>query len=489
MKAARSSRRAIRIVSQCATAEEFVASFHPYLERDSLFIATGSPEEPGQSVRFVMTLAGGETVLRGAGRVLECHRDRGNFYGLRGMKLKFDELDDGSRRALAALESRAGGRSARSAAAGQRPNDVLECLIYDDPETESADPAAMNSRRRPARPGAERGLPPPGDDDVTAVSQAPRQPRPSPTPAGPGRGTGPVPRMGNQQRTTGPLPLHVQQHQTPAPPPPPGAPGHGPQGMSFAVPRPRTEQDPGLPEAVAAHGRVPSGRMAAMAGDVSDMPTDMLPAVRPRAAMPPPPPGQAGPVATPSPVPPQSSGSGPLHDYDHTEPSRPRIHGPGEELGPGPRHMLPPEMTPFPQGEFGSLTQTGPGVRRGVPRPPMPAERTEIVRFARPRTFRTAALSATLGALIGLGAGFMIWGMDHSAFSNWGDTEEPEPAETQPPPEAARPQEARPAEPEPRPAEPQVRARSAPTPGSSEEADEAAATADAGTAAPDPEPR
>jgi hypothetical protein len=379
VKAARSNRRAIRIVSQCATAEEFVAAFHSYLERDSLFIATGSPEEPGQAVRFVMTLAGGETVLRGAGRVVETHRDRANFYGLRGMKLQFDELDDGSRRALAALESRAGGPKTRGAQGQVAPAtaDVIECLIYDDPETESADPAAAEGgRRRGARPQAERGLPL-GDDDVTAVSQAPpRSPRSS--------GTGPQPHQGGP-RATGAVPVAVAHQNTPMPPV--AHPGTVPPGaMSFIVPRPRPDEGGAVVEGS------PEGLPSVMSGaiELADMPTDMLPAMRPRAPGPP--------------IMPQPGVVRMAHTPAHGLPS-----------GSVPPHMMPPDPAGFTPPEF-TMPPTRPGVRRGIPRPPMPAERTELVRIHRPSYVRTAAVSATLGALLGLGAGYLLWGMDHAAL-------------------------------------------------------------------------
>jgi hypothetical protein len=469
VKAVRSSRRAIRIVSQCATAEEFVAAFHPYLERDSLFIATGSPEEPGQAVRFVMTLAGGETVLRGAGRVLECHRDRGNFYGMRGMKLLFDELDDGSRRALAALESRAGGRQGRGAGGGHRPGDVLECLIYDEPETESADPAALgNARGRAARAAAERGLPPgtAGDDDVTAVSQAPRPP---PRTTAAGLGTGPVPRLQSGRTPSSPVQIQAAQRSTPLPHPP--APAAANHLMSFSVPRPPTETEEVVAQVHPGHaqggrdaaGRGPSGRMAAMSAltDVSDASTahnrpSPIPSVQVSL-------NQTG----PHPILPPSSGapgagSGPLRDYDQQESSRPRMPGGvgREELGPGtgaPHMVPPPEMPGFAPGDFPGMPPTRPG-GRGMPRPPMPAERTELVRVVRPSHVRTAAMSATLGALLGLAAGYLLWGLDHAALGFGGDEEAgaeaipepaPQPAERPAPAVQARPASAVGAEQEP----------------------------------------
>ncbi|HTE54346.1 MAG TPA: hypothetical protein VK698_26005 [Kofleriaceae bacterium] len=385
MKAVRSSRRALRIVSQCATAEEFVAAFHPYLDRDSLFIATGSPEDPGQAVRFVLTLAGGETILRGAGRVVESHRDRANFYGLRGMKLQFDELDDGSRRALAALESRAGGKP-RSATAA-RPTDVIECLIYDDPDTESADPASLAGRNRAAHSSAQHGLPL-GDDDVTAVSQAPRPPRSA--------GTGPQPRQGARASRASGSSTSQTPVQTASPhaatQPPPHAAVTGRDPMSFIVPRPRTDPGAPVPEGVPGD---PSRPMAAVA-DPGELPTDLRQAMPPRGAgpMPPAPPGPPGP-----------------HPAGLPRVSDPRLH-----------HMspdavgFPSDAVGFASGEF-TMPPTRTGVRRGVPRPPMPSERTELVRIRRPSYVRTAAVSATLGALLGLGAGYLLWGMNFAPMA------------------------------------------------------------------------
>jgi hypothetical protein len=401
VKSARSSRRAIRIVSQCATAEEFLSAFHPYLERDSLFIATGSPEEPGQAVRFVLTLAGGETVLRGAGRVLETHRDRGNFYGLRGMKLQFDELDDGSRRALAALESRAGGHKARGVGGAGAAADVIECLIYDDPGTESADPAAVGGARRAVGRATAERIPSLSDDDVTAVTQAPtRAPRAS-------SGTGPQPRHATPPRVQVAGAVPVAMSAVPA--------QHAQLGgPSFIVPRPRTDQD--TPEGEA----VPMSPLRPTPVDLADMPTDMMPALRPRPGAPlqPVPPGPAG-------LPP--SGVRLAHTPAHGLPSGPPL----------PPHMMPPDPAGFP-GDF-SMPPTRAGSRRGVPRPPMPTERTELVRFSRPSYVRTAAVSATLGALLGLAAGYLLWGMDHTATrasSAPAPAEETAPADRPQPPAA-----------------------------------------------------
>jgi hypothetical protein len=135
--------RAVRIVSQCSSWEEFVAVFQPYLDGGSLFIATATPEGEGSDIVFTMTLAGGRTILRGDARVVESHRDRSNFYGLRGMKLRFGELDDASRRTLASLaESKKSPR--------KRPDpDVIDCLIFDDDLPAGGAGATMPSATTP----------------------------------------------------------------------------------------------------------------------------------------------------------------------------------------------------------------------------------------------------------------------------------------------------------------------------------------------------
>jgi hypothetical protein len=90
-------------------------------------------------------------------------------------------------------------------------------------------------------------------------------------------------------------------------------------------------------------------------------------------------------------------------------------HGmPGDPRVP-PHMMQPLDPGGFSPAEFG-MPPTRPGIRRGIPRPPMPAERTELVRIGRPSYVRAAAVSATLGALLGLGAGYLLWGMDPPAF-------------------------------------------------------------------------
>ena len=256
---------------------------------------------------------------------------------------------------------------------------------------------------RAARPGtgrtaraAERGLPPTtaGDDDVTAVAQAPRPP--SRTTAA-GLGTGPVPRV--QSRTPS-SPVHIQaavQRSTPAAASAGPGGGQPPDVVQRSAAADRGGGDgrvapPGPPAGRARRGRArASGRMAAM----SALPT--CPTCRPRTrrarrrsrrcrcSL-----NQTGPhPILPSSSPAQGAGSGPLRDYDHQESSRPRMPG-----GAGARSRPRDRPAPCAASRDGRLSAARrlPGHAaprtglRGMPRPPMPAERTEIVRVVDPAT-------------------------------------------------------------------------------------------------------
>jgi hypothetical protein len=63
---------------------------------------------------------------------------------------------------------------------------------------------------------------------------------------------------------------------------------------------------------------------------------------------------------------------------------------------------------------------------RGVPRPPMQSERTEIVRIRRPSSLRAAAIGAAVGIAVGVGAGYVVWGLDY--FGLRGSSQEAAPA-------------------------------------------------------------
>ncbi|HUS68851.1 MAG TPA: PEGA domain-containing protein [Kofleriaceae bacterium] len=451
MKVEATNRRAIRIVSQCASAEEFLAVFHPYLERDALFIATGSPEEAGARLRFVMTLASGEPMMKGGAVVLETHRDRSNFYGLRGMKVRFDDLDEGSKRTLAKLENGPPSRRAASQpgiAGARRAAEVLECLIFDEPGSEAAEPMA-GARAMMDSMASEPEPPPIGqDDDVTAVAPMPQRPGEPIT-----------------QRDLSPAdPAAVAAMVTAASAARPG-PAH-----RFIVPAPKSEPAVAIGTAdrpgdlLATDRSLPPLEAEVVAASEPARVPVSAPAERPRTRD-----GNGAGVAASTPLAPASAPSAPAVVVD-VVPARPRGKG-----GPtGERPAIPPSPIPAPFGPVaqkppdgglgGSVFELGPVLEPGADRgsdpalaqlptmrlntappqmhpdvpamsravhdaigmptpteivsplalrnrtskPPLPPERTELVRVGQ---LRTAAVSATIGALLGLGAGYLLWGL------------------------------------------------------------------------------
>lgn len=211
-------------MSQCATTEEFVAVFHPYLERDGLFIATGTPEELGGSIRFVMTLASGEPILRGEAQVVESHHDKGNFYGLRGMKVRFASLDPTSERTLKALQSGPNSRVSKATAS----RSLVECIIYDEPGSDAAEPLSSPNQASDS-PDSSPGVATPGDvdEDVTAVAQSPNKPPASPARSARSTAIPPIPRAGKPPEP--PTLRNVEMIER--------------DRAGFAVPRPMSESD------------------------------------------------------------------------------------------------------------------------------------------------------------------------------------------------------------------------------------------------------
>ncbi len=418
-------RRAIRIVSQCATKEDFIAVFHPYLERDALFVATASPEEAGARLHFVMTLAGGEAVLRGAGVVVESHRSKSNFYGRRGMKLRFDQLDGASQNALRAVEAGPRRHSSAPPVPGRGPNEMVECLIYEDPGTEPREPlgGGASDAAEPSDPGNLPALT--SDDDVTAVAELPRRPGES----------------GDSDRSVAQAEANESHEQMPG----------------FVVPRPRsdpsiainpggervsmarmaqldTEQMPGLPPAHAEQAPslpadpVPSPPRLPFADEQAVRarrgkgtgPSPIAEAPQAAAAIAPaePPPSDLAALATmrlPAAEARRSTSPPPAGRFRH-ESAPPEYAGgeftppPGMGRQPGaPRHPMVPPATITPTEIVSPLaleSRAGEGRRS---RAPMASERTDVVRVS---TVRTAAVSATLGALLGLAAGYLLWGLE-----------------------------------------------------------------------------
>jgi len=466
-------RRAIRIVSQCQTKDDFIAVFHPYLERDALFVATASPEEAGSQLHFVMTLAGGQEVLRGAGVVVESHRSKSNFYGLRGMKLRFDELDSESRSALRAVEAGPRRHASAPPPPGRSPAEMVECLIYEDPGTDSREPlgSADVTGAEASDPGGNL-LPLTADDDVTAVAPPPHRPgdsgdgekaranKPSVPPASETASNGPrhpgfvVPRprsdpaialkraaeraeMAPDTEQMAELPRASAEQPAPDPVP---APPRLPAPDEAAVPARRGK---GTGQTAAAEVAGPTGDPQA---DLAALTTMRLPAAEARRAGPggtfrhdsSPPDYRAGDFTPP----PGDFAGPPVDPLSITGPAPlPMQRQPG-----APRRPMAPAATITPT-EIVSPMALGVRTERRRSRGPMASERTDVVRVS---YVRTAAVSATLGALLGLGAGYLLWGLDReqsmiapgdaspagTAATPSAPSEAPHPADAGPPPEA-----------------------------------------------------
>jgi len=102
---------AIRIVRPYQTEEEFLSNELETVGKTSVILIGAHPRPTGIILRFEVTLASGQTVLRGEGRVL-AHKESA-FRGQAGLSLRFTRLDPKSKsvvdRAVAMREARLSG--------------------------------------------------------------------------------------------------------------------------------------------------------------------------------------------------------------------------------------------------------------------------------------------------------------------------------------------------------------------------------------------
>ena len=144
---------AIRIVRPYETEEELFANELETLGKTSVVLIGAHPRPTGVILRFEVTLANGETVLRGEGRVL-AHKENA-FRGQPGLSLRFTRLDPKSKsvvdRATALRESRAGGEPAASRPpAPLADSPVADALTASTPAPPQAEPTNPNADQEAA---------------------------------------------------------------------------------------------------------------------------------------------------------------------------------------------------------------------------------------------------------------------------------------------------------------------------------------------------
>ncbi|MEZ4294973.1 MAG: hypothetical protein R3B70_08340 [Polyangiaceae bacterium] len=83
----------LRIVTRCASLDEFFATFGPFADETSLFIVTNKPRALGLVQPFVMQLKDGTTIMRGEVEVIQSTADGGGPDGRNGMRLKLLAAD------------------------------------------------------------------------------------------------------------------------------------------------------------------------------------------------------------------------------------------------------------------------------------------------------------------------------------------------------------------------------------------------------------
>ena len=159
---------AIRIVRPYETEEELFANELETLGKTSVVLIGAHPRPTGVILRFEVTLANGETVLRGEGRVL-AHKENA-FRGQPGLSLRFTRLDPKSKsvvdRATALRETRTGGEPAPS-----RPAPPLADSPLADALTASTPaPSAASAKNAAQPPDADASANPNADQEATVAS-------------------------------------------------------------------------------------------------------------------------------------------------------------------------------------------------------------------------------------------------------------------------------------------------------------------------------
>jgi hypothetical protein len=265
---------AIRIVRPYETEEELFANELETLNKTSVVLIGAHPRPTGVILRFEVTLANGETVLRGEGRVL-AHKENA-FRGQAGLSLRFTRLDPKSKsvvdRATALREARAGGDTSPSRPAPPLADSPLAAALT----ASTPMPSAAAPKAAPAEPPADAN---PNADQEAAVASARANAREKANATA----------RANARRTGSGRPIAL------TPPPVPVAAAHAepepePEPMPESIPMPESTPEP-EPDAVTS---IP-GEVAPIAA-APPAPTPPAPTpTAPRAARP----AGSGPLAPP----------------------------------------------------------------------------------------------------------------------------------------------------------------------------------------------
>jgi hypothetical protein len=172
--------RICTISTKCASRQEFVAAFSPFVDKNTLFIPARVGVEPGQVVRFQFTLSDGTLVYAGRGEVKKVHREATGPLRKSGILLLLQEVDDAFRAVSAEL-------AAYQRNLGERPPGASPAAASgggssSDPPRATRPFYALENRlpppRKPAAP-VRPGLPPVSSPSTAAGAQAPGAPAPS----------------------------------------------------------------------------------------------------------------------------------------------------------------------------------------------------------------------------------------------------------------------------------------------------------------------
>ncbi len=173
---------AIRITRPYATEEEFLEREFDTLTRTSVILLGAQPRPQGVVLRFEIVLKGGESVLRGEGRVV-AHKEKAHA-GEPGLTLRFTRLDARSKalvdRASALRDARA--RASVSSMSGPAVAVAVPVAVPVPPPAPSSDPVASlppESIPAPSSSGVDRAAP---RADAPAGLETSRKPGPPPLP-------------------------------------------------------------------------------------------------------------------------------------------------------------------------------------------------------------------------------------------------------------------------------------------------------------------